>query len=256
MGEGYDRRQALRIASSGLVGVAAGPAVAVGAQRAGGPRRHSLMITGNGPVEYALAVDGTLELDTEGGDFSAEGDETVTRGGVVTASDTTGPVDAPAGGTTFMGDRYRFTGSIDRLDLDPAPAPSTVRVYFDERHVRPGYARSLGGLTDQTHSLMIAANGPVDYRLDVDGTLEPDTEGGDFSAESGDDVTRDEFGRAAISDRSGAGDDVADDMTFMGDRFLFDGSVERLDLDPGSVTGEVNLYLDERLVSRRQVLNA
>lgn len=254
MGDGTTRRRTLRIAGAGLLGALAGPAVGSATGQSAVPTEHTLMITGNGPVEYALEVDGSLEIVTEGGDYSAESDESVTGGAVRTATDSTGPTGEQVG-RTYLGDRYRFTGSVERLDLDPDPVTGSVLVYLDERWRPAGTLRRVDGWTDETHSLMVVADGPVDYRLVVDGVLEADTEGGDFSADSGDTASRGTFGTHVVTDRTGAGDDVADDLTYMGDRFRFRGSVERLDLDPASVTGDVNLYLDERQASRGAVLD-
>lgn len=254
MGDGISRRRTLRIASAGLFGTLAAPVVGRGYGQSAVGTERTLMITGNGPVRYALSVDGTLEPDVEGGDFSAEDDETVTGGAVSTATDTTGAID-DLRGETYLGDRYRFTGSVERLDLDRESGTVSVVVYLDERQWHPESVRRIDGWTDETHSLMIVADGPLDYRFAVDGSLEADTEGGDFSAEPGDEVADGSFENAFVEDRTGAGDDVADDLTYMGDRFRFRGSVERLDLDPAPVTGDVNVYLDGRQVSRRTVLN-
>lgn len=252
MGDGTTRRRTLRIA--GLLGALAGPAVGSATGQPGVPTEHTLMITGNGPVEYALEVDGSLEFVTEGGDYSAESDETVTGSAVRTATDTTGSTGEQVG-RTYLGDRYRFTGSIERFDLDPDPVTGPVLVYLDERREPVQAVEGISGWTDETHSLMVVADGPVDYRIVVDGSLEADTEGGDFSAEPGDSMGRGTLGNPLVTDRTGAGDDVANDLTYMGDRFRFRGSVERLDLDPASVTGDVNVYLDERVVRRQYVLN-
>ncbi|MFC7228619.1 PQQ-binding-like beta-propeller repeat protein [Salinirubellus salinus] len=113
----------------------------------GGGTVHTLMIAANGPTDYVLTVDGTLDPDTVGGDFRAEGsDDTPERNadGTLTASGGTGPAENP-GGANFHGDRFLLTGSVDRLDLSKADSSYEVNVYLDERLVSPADVLQLSG---------------------------------------------------------------------------------------------------------------
>ncbi len=95
---------------------------------------HTLMITGNRPTEYTLAVDGTLQPDRFGGDFVGDDGDvpSETSGGLLTTSDDTGPKLQNATPTAFLGDRFRFTGSVEQLDID---SDGAVNVYLDEQRV-------------------------------------------------------------------------------------------------------------------------
>ena len=97
---------------------------------------RTLMITANGPLRYTLTVDGTLETDTLGGDYSSEADNepVANDDGTLTASDETGPLPEDADATTYLGDRFLITGTVETLDLDPNEN-ADVRLYLDEEPV-------------------------------------------------------------------------------------------------------------------------
>ena len=104
-------------------------------------------------------------------------------------------------------------------------------------------------------TLMITGNAPTEYTLTVDGTLETDTYGGSFRAEDSDEPTENPDGTMAISDETGPVPDRASGTNYLGDRFLFTGSVVELDVPTGSGPPDVNLYLDEEDVPREEILD-
>lgn len=221
-----------------------------------GPR--TVMIAANeGGVDYRLTVDGEIESQSPAGDFSSDGNEDVTEdGGTVTASGLTGPAPDIAGEQVFLGDRFLFTGSVETLELDPNSDATDVTVYLDEASVAPADVR---GFTDESgveHTLMIAANEDgVEYSVTVDGTLDPQTQSGDFSAEATDDVSENDDGTVSVSDVTGPAPDIADEVTYLGDRFLVTGEVVDLTLDPGEPGTDVNVYLDEERVAPAELLD-
>lgn len=216
--------------------------------------RHTLMIAANGPTDYRLTVDGTLEPDTQGGNFRSESDDEPVENadGTLTVSDGTGPAEN-YGGTNFHGDRHLFTGTVEDLDVEPRNPTYDVHVYLDERSTRVDAVRGFDGGTS-THTLMITANGPTDYRLTVDGTLEPDTRGGDYRSESDDTPIENADGTLTVSDGTGPARNFGG-TNIHGDRFVFSGSITEFTIDRGSPTYGVHIYIDEELVSLAEARN-
>jgi len=218
--------------------------------------KRTLMITGNAPTEYTLTVDGTLEADTYGGSFrSEEGDEpTENPDGTLTRSDETGPIPDKAAETNYLGDRFLFTGSVTELDVPTGSGPPDVNLYLDEEDVSRDEILAFEDPSDERHTLMITGNAPTPYTLTVDGTLEPDTYGGDFSGEDGDTPTENPDGTLTRSDETGPIPDKAAQTNYLGDRFIVTGRITELDVPTGAGGPDVNLYLDEELVSRDDVV--
>jgi len=98
-------------------------------------------------------------------------------------------------------------------------------------------------------TFMITGNVPVEYRLTVDGTLRPDTEGGEFMGEESDAPTQNSDGTWTASDGTGPHPTNVDGITYYGDRFFFSGSITELYVSPDRATYDVNVYIDERQVS-------
>ena len=251
------RRSVLRT-GVGVVALGVGLGGAGRARSTGGgsgPDSRTVTITADVPVEYALSVDGTLEPDTEGGQFSGEESDAPTRlsGGRWTVNDSTGPHPTNTDGRTYYGDRYFVTGPITGLAVTPESPSYDVNLYVDERQVTASEAREFTE-PGETHTFMLTANGPTQYRLTVDGALEPDTEGGQFSGEDDDTPTRDSDGVWTVSDSTGPNVSNMDGRTYDGDRYLFTGTVVGLDLSTPERPGDVNLYLDEAQVSRAELV--
>ena len=217
-------------------------------------RRHTLMITSNGPTQYEVTVDGTLSPDTEGGSFSSEQNDTPTQNsnGTLTVSDETGPAPASADGTTYYGDRFLFSGDITTVDVTPDDPAYDVTLYIDEQPVTKREAEQFSDASNQTHTCMITSNGPTQYEVTVDGTLSPDTEGGSFSSEQNDAPTQNSSGMLTVSDKTGPAPSGADGITYYGDRFLFSGDITTVDVIPDDPAYDVHLYIDEQPVTQRE----
>jgi len=247
-GESHREQRLSRRSLLKLTGTAAVAGLGTGVGAGQRPLR-TLMVTANRPVYYDLTVSDYLEADTLGGNFSGEDDDTPTEvaDGELEVSDGTGPAPRNASATAFFGDRYLFTGTITEFVVSSAPSDD-VYIYLDEVDVARGDvvgATAIG--TPRT--LMLAANAPTDYSLGVDGTLEPDTLGGYFVSDDGDTVTQTTSGTYTVSDGTGPDPSNASATTYLGDRFLFRGDIETLDTSLPS-GGDLNLYLDEELVTR------
>lgn len=220
-----------------------------------GSERHTLMVGGNGPVDYTLTVDGTLEPATDAGNFTGESGDNPSENddGTLTASDTTGPTGS-TGGLRYVGDRYRFSGEIQSIDVSPQDSAFDANVYLDERQVSldtlPG--RDPDG---ETHSLTVTANGPTDYEITVDGALEPDTEGGNYAGEPNDEPSEQDDGSLSIENATGPLS-TADGLRYLGDRFVFEGEVTEFTVEARDGSTEVRIYLDEEDVSRSAVLDS
>ncbi|MFC6825759.1 hypothetical protein [Halopelagius fulvigenes] len=106
------------------------------------------------------------------------------------------------------------------------------------------------------HTLMIAANGPAEYSVTVDGELEPDTEGGAFAADDDDEirpVEREDV--AEIRDEvTGPREESAGGTAYYGDRFRAQIPVA-LDIRPQG-DYDVNVYVNERRVGGAEVTTA
>ncbi|RDI70006.1 hypothetical protein [Halopelagius longus] len=254
-GAAFDRRTAMKAAVVGL-GAASLP---VGSVAAGGSDGsddvHTLMVTANGPVEYEFTVDGTLEADTVGGDFSADEDDEPGDGpGPYNAAitDVTGPLPEDAGGTTYLGDRYRTFGY---MQFDVEDSGYDVNVYYNGDPVAPSDVPEWQTEEGELNLFTIAANGPTEYTIQMEGTLNPDTVGGNFAADDDDEPVENDDGTLTAADETGPLPEDAGGLTYLGDRYLFCGSVEELSLDPGDSSYNVEVYLDERIVSPSTVRN-
>ncbi|KAB1187807.1 MULTISPECIES: hypothetical protein [Haloferax] len=213
-----------------------------------GSAMHTLMISANGPVDYEFTVDGTLEADTEFGDFSADEDDIVfdpdgPAGQAV--RDETGPRPENAGETNFLGDRFIISGYA-QLTVVPEPGYDAY-VYVDEMLVSP-LAVELPGYVNEWRSVMITANGPTAYELLLEGAIQPDTDSGDFSADSDEATTQNADGTVTVADTTGPRPADAGGRHFLGDRYRFNGSIEALSLDYDRSQYEVNVYFDEQNV--------
>jgi|GEM_PF-5111345 len=213
---------------------------------------HTLMLTGNGPVDYSLSGDGDLQPQTLAGDFSADDDDTPTRNddGTLTVGNLTGPAPSSAGPRTFLGDRYRLSGTVTDFQVRPSDPSTQTNVYLDEAVVPPSSVRALSD--SSTHTLMVTANGPVEYTLTVDGELQPATVAGNFASE--DDDTPSVSGTSwSISGQTGAAPRNAGPTTYLGDRFLVTGAVTDITVTPRS-GATANIYLDEEQATTSDVL--
>ncbi|KTG28207.1 hypothetical protein [Haloferax profundi] len=218
---------------------------------------HTLMITANGPVDYEFTVDGMLEADTRFGDFSADSDDTVfdpDGPANVGARDETGPRPEDAGENNFLGDRFRVVGYVQRLDVEPEPGADAY-VYLDEYLSSPYEPKRQGFVLGRERTIMITANGPTKYELLVEGDLVPDTEWGDFAADSDDVPTDNGDGTMTATDTTGPLPADAGGNHFVGDRYRFSGPVETLDLNYDVTQYQVNVYLDEQNVDPTDVLH-
>ncbi|MFC6823613.1 hypothetical protein [Halopelagius fulvigenes] len=248
-GATFDRRTAIKAAVAGL-GAASLPVGSVAAEGTDeSDDVHTLMIAANGPTEYEFTVDGTLEADTVGGDFSADDDDEPGDGpGPYNAAitDTTGPLPEDAGGTTYLGDRYRTFGYIS---FEVEDSGYDVNVYYNGDPVAPADVPDWQTDDGDLNLLTIAANGPTEYTIQAEGTLNPDTVGGNFSADSDDEPVENDDGTLTAADETGPLPADAGGLTYLGDRYLFSGTVEELSLTPADPSYNVEVYLDERIVS-------
>ncbi|WP_284014711.1 vWA domain-containing protein [Halobaculum litoreum] len=218
-------------------------------------RRRTVMITANGPIEYTLAVEGTVEPDRYGGDFAADDndDPEEIADGVFSYANDTGPRAENAGPTNFRGDRFVFSGAVEEFDVDPRSSRTDYNVYLDGRNTTVGRVRRFRDVDD--HSLTITANGPVDYTVTVDGTLEPDRFGGVFVGDTLDLPVETSGGYLRVTDDTGPMADDAGPFAFRGDRYLVDGRVRLLDVDTFDDDTAVNCYLDERLTPIDEIVS-
>ncbi|KAB1193548.1 hypothetical protein GJR96_08855 [Haloferax sp. MBLA0076] len=258
-GRRLNRRAVLKTAAIGIGGSAFTLPTVVGSvstQTESSPM-HTLMITANGPVDYDFTVNGTLEADTRFGDFSADSDDTVfdpDGPANVGARDETGPRPEDAGENNFLGDRFRVVGYVQRLDVEPEPG-SDAYVYLDEFLSSPYEPQRQGFVLGRERTIMITANGPTEYELLVEGDLVPDTEGGDFAADSDDVPTDNGDGTMTAADTTGPRPANAGGSNFLGDRYRFSGSVERLNLGYDVSQYQVNVYLDEQNMDPSDVVH-
>ncbi|MFC6824205.1 hypothetical protein [Halopelagius fulvigenes] len=261
-GEGQSKRRAVLKTVAAGVGGAVLPVGTVAGSGGGATETslHTLTLSANGPVEYTLTVDGTLEPDTEGGDFSADSDEDVyrpTRDAYFGARDETGPIPENAGGTTYLGDRMLITGRLSTLEVDPREGYD-ANVYLDESltSVSEIMDDGEGPELDGYHSLMITANGPTRYEvLTIADRGEIQTDSGDFSADSDDETTTNDDGTVTATDETGPIPENAGGTTYLGDRYLLSGTVEEFDLDYEPMRYDLNVYLDEQDVDPDVVRN-
>ncbi|RDI72310.1 hypothetical protein [Halopelagius longus] len=252
----------LKTIAAGVGGAAlpVGTVAGSNGERTTGSSWHTLTLSANGPVEYTLTVDGTLEPDTEGGDFSADSDEDVyrpTRDAYFGVRDETGPVPENAGGTTYLGDRMLITGRLSTLEVEPEDGYD-ANVYLDESltSVSDIMNDGEGPYLDGYHSLMITANGPTRYEvLTIAERGEIQTESGDFSADSDDGTTTNDDGTVTATDETGPIPENAGGTTYLGDRYLLSGTVEELDLDYEPMRYDLNVYIDEQDVDPDVVRN-
>ncbi|KTG28208.1 hypothetical protein AUR66_12315 [Haloferax profundi] len=210
---------------------------------------HTLTISANGPVDYEFTVDGMLEPDTFGGDFAADSDDTLYEPDgppSLGIRDTTGPRPEDAGGTRYVGDRFLVNAILLPLEINPEPGYD-ANVYLDEERVDP-HTLSTTNLVRYDHSLMITANGPTEYELRVEGWMKPDTDSGDFSADSDDEPVQNGDGTMTVSDTTGPRPEDAGGLHFLGDRFRFTGRVEDFGLRYDTSEYDAHVYLDERNV--------
>lgn len=256
-GVAFDRRTAIRTAVAGL-GAASLPlgTVAAASHTSGqSDGLHSLMVTANGPLEYEFTVDGTLEPDTDCGDFSADEDDepqyVENSPSVYTVSDETGPALEDAGGTNFQGDRFVFDYYVN-LILDSHPDYEAY-VYLDETLVTPDELNRMQLTDPSLHTVTIAANGPASYELDFEPEVTPDRMGGNFSADEDDAPTENGDGTLTAAGETGPTTEDAGETTVLGDRYLFSGSVEDLTLELADSAHETYVYLDEEPVDPRVV---
>ncbi|MFC7095706.1 vWA domain-containing protein [Halobaculum marinum] len=221
----------------------------------GTDRRRTVMITANGPIEYTMAVEGTVQPDRYGGDFAADDndDPEEVDDGVFSYSNDTGPRPENAGPTNFRGDRFVFSGVVEEFDVDPRSSGTDYNVYLDDSNTTVERVRQFRDVEE--HSLMITANGPVDYTVTVDGTLEPDRFGGIFVGDTLDLPVETSGGYLRVTDDTGPMADDADPFAFRGDRFLVDGLVRLLDVDAFDDDTVVKCYLDERLTPIDEIVS-
>lgn len=254
----FGRRTALKTAIAGLgstVLLSSGASAASASREAGtSGDLHSLTVVANGPVDYEFTVDGTLRPDTEGGNYSADPDDVPryveNSPDVYTVRDSTGPTPENAGGTTFYGDRYLVDYYV-HLRVDPTPY--RVYVYLDESPVSVDELNRMQLTTPSVHTLTVAANGPTTYELSVEPELTPDTKGGDFSADSDDAPTQNADGSLTARDSTGPVEADAGGNVVLGDRYLFSGTVEELDVALADASHDAYVYLDERPVDPDEV---
>lgn len=252
-GVAFDRRTAIKTAVAGL-GAATlpwGTAAASSRTDAQSDDLHSLMITANGPLEYEFTVDGTLEADTEHGDFSADEDDqphyVENSPSVYTVIDETGPTLENAGGTAFYGDRF-LVDYYAHLTLDAHP-DYEANVYLDEELVTVEELNRMQLTDPSLHTLTIAANGPTSYELQVEPEMTPDMNGGNFAADDDDAPTENDDGTVTAAGTTGPLPEEAGATTVLGDRYLFSGSVEAFDLQLRDSSHERYVFLDERPVN-------
>ncbi|MFC6823614.1 hypothetical protein [Halopelagius fulvigenes] len=249
----FDRRTAIKTAVAGLGAVTLpwGTAAASSRTDTQSDDLHSLMITANGPLEYEFTVDGTLEADTEHGDFSADSDDepkyVENSPSVYTVIDETGPTLENAGGTAFHGDRF-LVDYYAHLTLDAHP-DYEANVYLDETLVTVDELNRMQLTDPSLHTLTIAANGPTSYELQVEPEMTPDHKGGNFSADEDDAPTENADGTFTAAGTTGPLSKEAGAKTVLGDRYLFSGSVETLDLQLSDSSHEKYVYLDEKPVN-------
>ncbi|KAB1193402.1 hypothetical protein GJR96_08080 [Haloferax sp. MBLA0076] len=259
-----NRRTVLKTAALGLGGGALSTGVVAGSSRGTTQTEtRTLTLAANGPVEYTLTVDGNLEPDTDGGDFSADGDEEVQSPAFEAVSrmrDETGPIEN-AGGTRYLGDRYLVSGIVEVWGLETNGYD--VHFYVDGSHAGSTHdADDDGVLVDDVgefrpdRSVMITANGPIAYELWTPTTeVSPDTDSGDFSADSNDTPTDNGDGTVTVTDETGPIPDDAGGAHFLGDRYRFSGSIEEFDLQYDASRYEAYVYIDERTVDPVDVRN-
>lgn len=256
-GVAFDRRTAIRTAIAGLgaVSLPLGSTAAAAQTNGGSDELHSLMITANGPLEYEFTVDGTMEADTDWGNFSADEDDepqyVENSPSVYTVRDQTGPSLENAGGTNFCGDRFLVDYYVN-LILDPHPDYEAY-VYLDGSLVTPEELNRMQLTDPSLHTLTIAANGPTTYELDVEPEVTPDRTGGNFAADSNDAPTDNGDGTVTAADETGPLPRDAGATTVLGDRYLFSGSVEDLSLELADAAHRTYVYLDEKPVDPQVV---
>lgn len=261
VGRRLHRRRVLKAAAVG-VGATTVPAVSgLGSAESGETPLHTLTIAANGPVEYTFTVDGRLTPDTDGGDFSSDSDEAVRSPmfeDTATMNDQTGPILENATATHFLGDRYFVDGIVEVWGLETNG--HDVNVYIDESRAAytdgPDNELKVDGEFPTrpdfrpNRSVTITANGPITYELwAATAEVEPDTDGGNFSSDCDDATTTRDDGTVTVTDETGPVPEDAGGNHFLGDRFLFSGSVEELDLRYDSSRHDVFVYLDEQDVA-------
>lgn len=242
---GVPRRQVLKGVGAGLVG----PLFDVGSQTL-----RTVMITANRPTTYSLSVDGDLRPATLSGQFQSDGDEEIDRSGArVTVSDNTGPKPSVADATTYLGDRFEFSGTITDLTLTRRNRSTDVQFYLDEQDVSESRIRSFADRSGARHTLMITANGRIDYSLTVNGTLKPQTLAGDFAAEDEDTPIQSSSGILTAMDETGPNLETAGPNIFLGDRYLVNGSVTDFSVSAKHVGTDVNFYVDGSYASAQAI---
>lgn len=82
-----------------------------------------------------------------------------------------------------------------------------------------------------------------------------DDAGGDSGDDGTDDVSENDDGTVSVSDVTGPAPDIADEVAYLGDRFLVTGEVVDLTLDPGEPETDVDVYLDEERVAPAEPLD-
>ncbi len=145
-----------------------------------------------------------------------------------------------------------------RVEMSPDPGTAAPVVLDDtlvlgHDSAGQGFLTAYAGDTDCgvdcDHTVTVAANGPTEYALAVDGCLEPDLGDDRLAAEPSDEPTRRSDGTWMVSDLTGPAPSNADGETYYGDRFRFGGSITSVEVQPRDGDTTVRITIDGEEVS-------
>ncbi|MFC7138434.1 right-handed parallel beta-helix repeat-containing protein [Halosimplex aquaticum] len=183
------------------------------------PRHHIEVLTTQDPCEldYTFTTTGEITKDTDNGQNSAAGNDSVTQN-----SDGTWTADGYTG--NGYGDAYYFEGDL----VDFGPVEDFVEIYVD------GSKIDLSQFEPQRHHIeVITTQDPceLDYTFTTTGEITKDTDNGQNSASGNDSVSQNSDGTWTADGYTGNG---------YGDAYYFEGELTAF----GPVESFVEVYVD------------
>ncbi|WP_459192716.1 right-handed parallel beta-helix repeat-containing protein [Halosimplex sp. J119] len=191
------------------------------------PRHHIEVVTTESPSEldYTFTTTGKITKDTDNGDISASGNDSVTQNddGTWTADGYTG---------NGYGDAYYFEGDL----VEFGPVEDFVEVRID------GSTIDLSQFESSRHHIEVVTTedpSDLDYAFTTTGEITKDTDNGDISAAGNDSVTQNSDGTWTATGHTGNG---------YGDAYYFEGDL----VEFGPVEDFVEVRIDGSTIDLSQ----